>query len=274
MTPWRADGRRVDRDPTETPSVTLRVVLIDDEPLALSRLAAGFARIDGVEVVGTAADGVSAAQAVARLAPDLVMLDIQMPGMNGLALARALDAAPRPDIVFVTAFDHYAPEAFAVEAVDFLLKPVQFDRLTEAVERARRRRDLRRQAGRAAELESVVEALTTEADRYDTEIWVPGREGLVRVQVDQIEWIEAARDYVLLHTPMRSHILRATMAAIGARLDPAQMLRAHRSAFVRLSAVREVRRPSPGRISLVLTTGAEVQVGSIYARAVQTALGI
>lgn len=254
--------------------MTLRVVLIDDEPLALSRLEVGFSRIADVDVVGSAADGISAAAAVARFSPDLVMLDIQMPGMNGLALARALDAAPRPDIVFVTAFDHYAPEAFAVEAVDFLLKPVQFDRLEEAVERARRRRNLRRQAGRAAELEKVVEALKTPAGRYETEFWVPGREGLTRVQVDQIEWIEAARDYVLLHTPVRSHILRATMAAIGERLDPEAMLRVHRSAFVRTSAVREVRRPSPGRLSLILASGAEVQVGSIYARAAQAALGI
>lgn len=254
--------------------MTLRVVLIDDEPLALSRLQVGFDQIDGVEVVGTASDGLSAAETVARLSPDLVMLDIQMPGMNGLALARALDASPRPDIVFVTAFDYYAPEAFAVEAVDFLLKPVQFDRLTEAVERARRRRDLRRQAGRAAELETVVAGLLPEVSRYETEFWVPAREGLARVQADQIEWIEAARDYVLLHTPIRSHILRATMAALGERLDPAQMLRVHRSAFVRLSSVREVRRPSPGRLSLILSSGAEVQVGSIYARGAQAALGI
>lgn len=254
--------------------MTLRVLLIDDEPLALSRLQVGFAVIEGVEIVGTASDGVSAARAVSQLSPDLVMLDIQMPGMNGLALARALEAAQRPDIVFVTAFEHYAPDAFAVEAVDFLLKPVQFDRLREAVDRARRRRDLRRQAGRAAELEVVVESLRGDATRYETEIWVPARDGLARVQVDQIEWIEAARDYVLLHTPLRSHILRATMAAIGERMDPARVIRAHRSAFVRLSAVREVRRPSPGRLALVLASGAEVQVGSVYSSAVQEALGL
>jgi DNA-binding LytR/AlgR family response regulator len=256
------------------PPVTLRVVMIDDEPLASSRLAVGFAKIEGVEVVGTASDGLSAATVIASQAPDLVMLDIQMPGMNGLALARALEATPRPDIVFVTAFEHYAPDAFAVDAVDFLLKPVQFDRLSEAVERARRRRDLRRQAGRAAELESEVTALRGQPSPYEREIWVPGRDGFTRVQVDQVEWIEAARDYVLLHTPIRSHILRATMAAIGARLDPAQMIRVHRSAFVRLSAVREVRRPSPGRIALGLATGVEVQVGSVYAKAVQEALGL
>ncbi len=254
--------------------MTLRVLLIDDEPLALSRLEVAFAQIPGAEVIGTASDGLSAAAAVAELNPDLVMLDIQMPGMNGLALAKALEATSRPDIVFVTAFEHHAPEAFAVEAVDFLLKPVQFDRLREAVERARRRGELRRQAGRAAELEEVVDALKVEAERYDREIWVPGRNGLSRVQVDQIEWIEAARDYVLLHTPIRSHILRATMAGVGERMDPAQMIRAHRSAFVRLSAVREVRRPSPGRLALVLASGAEVQVGSIYARGVQDALGV
>lgn len=251
----------------------LRVLLIDDEPLAVARLEVAFRAIPDVEVVGQANDGIAAAQAIAELKPDLVMLDIQMPGMNGLELARALDVSPRPEIVFVTAFERYAPEAFEVEATDFLLKPVEFERLREAVGRALRRRSLRDKADRAAELEQTIKTQAPESP-YDNELWAPGRSSLVRVPVSQIEWIEAARDYVLLHTPTRSYILRATMSALAQKLDPAVMLRVHRSAFVRLDAVSEIRRAGAGRLVLCLGSGAEVQVGSVYVSAVQQALKV
>ena len=259
--------------------MTLRVLLADDEPLAIERLKVAFRDIPETVVIGAAADGDGAAEAIRTLRPDLVLLDVQMPGMNGLAVAEAVDVEPRPEIVFVTAFEHYAPDAFHVEAADYLLKPVRFERLRQAVERARRRRAQREAVGRAAELEEVVVALRTSGaekasaePRYEDEIWVPTRHGLVRVPVDTIDWIEAARDYVMLHTSTRSHILRATMASIEQRLDPALLLRVHRSAFVRLDAVREVRRPGRGLITLVLGDQAEVQVGRNYVAGVQKAL--
>jgi DNA-binding LytR/AlgR family response regulator len=241
----------------------MRVLLVDDEPPALDRLEAFFANIPEAEVVGRAVNGVEADAAIARLRPDLVMLDIQMPEMSGLALAATLPFDERPEIVFVTAFEHFAPDAFEVEAADYLLKPVRFDRLRQAVERARRR-----QAGRRLENGDPV----TRKGNYDEAIWVPMRDSQVRVPVETIDWVEANGDYATLHTPLRSYLYRTTMSALEKRLDPAELIRVHRSAFVRLSRVAEVRREDKWLLTLVLTDGAEVAVGPNYARAVSEAL--
>ena len=241
----------------------MRVLLVDDEPPALERLEAFFANMPDIEVVGTAANGLEANDKIAALSPDLVMLDIQMPELSGLAVAGALPFDKRPEIVFVTAFEHFAPDAFEVEAADYLLKPVRFDRLRQAVERARRR-----QAGRRAALEPAAAP-----SPYDDAIWVPTRTGQVRVPVETIDWIEATGDYAMLHTSLRSFLYRSTMSALAKRLDPAALMRVHRSAFVRLSKVAEVRRDGRWLVTLVLSDGAEVSVGPNYARAVVTALG-
>lgn len=246
----------------------LRVLLVDDEPLALDRLVALFRQMPGVDVVGTAGDGEEAGRAIAALRPDLVMLDIQMPEKSGLALAADLPVDARPEIVFVTAFEQFAPDAFEVEATDYLLKPVRFDRLRHAVERARRRRALRDAA-------ATVKPIAGNGDSaFDEAIWVQVRNGSLRVPVASIDWIEAARDYVMLHTATRSHIHRATMGALQRRLDPAQLMRVHRSAFVRLGLVTAVQRHANGGLTLTVRDGASVQVGPNYADAVTERLGL
>lgn len=238
--------------------MTIRVLLVDDEPPALERLGTFFDNLPDVVVVGTASNGIDAREAIERLSPDLVMLDIQMPGLSGLAVAGELPVDARPEIVFVTAFEHFAPDAFAVEAADYLLKPVRFDRLRQAVDRARRRREGRLAASRAASADP----------RFDEAIWVPSRRGQVRVPVDTIDWIEAAGDYAMLHTPDQAYLYRTTMSALEKRLDPQQLRRVHRSAFVRPQKVCEVRRVDRWLISLVLDSGVEVSVGPHYARSV------
>ena len=240
----------------------IRVLLVDDEPPALRRLAALFGDIDGAEVIGTAGNGREAAEKIASLAPDLVMLDIQMPGKSGLRVAADLPEERRPEIVFVTAFEQYAPDAFEVEAADYLLKPVRFDRLRQAVERAKRRRALRETAERAAT------AVPVSGGRYADSIWVQVPNGQVRVPVDSIEWIEAARDYVMLHTATRSHIHRASMGTLEEMLDPDQLVRVHRSTFVRPNLVAGVQRLGRGLISLEMKDGASVQVGPTYVKSV------
>jgi DNA-binding LytR/AlgR family response regulator len=243
----------------------MRVLLVDDEPPAIERLATFFANIPGTEIVGAAANGIEAQAAIERLHPDLVMLDIQMPEMGGLALAGTLPLDERPEIVFVTAFEQFAPDAFEVEAADYLLKPVRLDRLRQAVERAKRR-----QTGRRAALQAAVAPTTASA--FDDAIWVQVRDGQTRVPVASIDWIEAAGDYAMLHTPLRSHLLRTTMSALEKRIDPAELMRVHRSAFVRLSRVIEIRRIDKWLLTLVLSDGAEVAVGPNYAKAVAAAL--
>ncbi len=248
--------------------MTLRTLLVDDEPLALERLQVFFRDIAGAEVIGTARDGREAAEAIGRLKPDLALLDIQMPEQNGLRVAATLAPEDRPEIIFVTAFEQYAPDAFEVEAADYLLKPVRFDRLWQAVERAKRRKHQRNLAGRAE-----AAASPREQGREDG-LWVPTRAGAVFVPVESIDWIEAQRDYVMLHTATRSHILRISMRALEDRLDPVQLMRVHRSAFARPANVVEVQRLGRTINALVLRDGAIVQVGPNYSKAVAERLKV
>jgi DNA-binding LytR/AlgR family response regulator len=247
---------------------SMRVLLVDDEPLALDRLAALFADIDGAELVGTARNSKEASERIAALRPDLVMLDIQMPGRSGLALAADLPEEARPEIVFVTAFEHYAPDAFAVEAADYLLKPVRFDRLRQAVGRARRRRDLHRLAA------AGTPAPFAETAAHADAIWVQVAGRQIRLPIDHIEWIEAAKDYVMLHTATRSYIHRSSMASLEALLDPAQLMRVHRSTFVRPAQVVGVQRLGKGLIALDMRDGSVVQVGPNYVKTVLARLGL
>jgi DNA-binding LytR/AlgR family response regulator len=248
----------------------MRVLIADDEPLALERLAFAFRDIDDVEVVGEARNGIEAADKISALAPDVVILDIQMPGRTGMAVAAALPAERRPEVIFVTAYEHFAADAFDVEAVDYLIKPVRLERLRQALERARRRR---------IERAAVASIGSREADagsssaNSDSDIVIPDPRGDRRVPIATIDWIEAAKDYVLLHTQVRSHMVRMTMSELERRLDPAMMLRVHRSAFVRRAAIREVRRPGRGAINLVLEGEVLIAVGPSYLRTVDQALG-
>lgn len=245
---------------------TLNILLVDDEPLALRRLATLFGDIDDAEVVGTAATGEEAEERIAALKPDLVVLDISMPQKSGIRVAADLVADPRPEIIFVTAFEQYAPDAFEVDAADYLLKPVRFDRLRQAVERARRRRSMR----------DAVEKLSgiAPAETRDDAIWVQVASGNLRLPIAQIEWVEAARDYVLLHTSTRSYIHRISMTALERLLDPQQLMRVHRSAFIRPALVKAVPRLGKGLIALEMEDGTVVQVGPTYGRAVLERLGL
>jgi DNA-binding LytR/AlgR family response regulator len=250
----------------------LRTVLVDDEPLALERLAAFFEGIADAEIVGTARDGRQASEVIAALKPDLVLLDVQMPEQSGLRVAATLAEEDRPEIIFVTAFEHYAADAFAVDAADYLLKPVRFDRLWQAIERAKRRKHLRSLADRAEQLEARTGDGT--AGAHDRGIWVQTRNGAVFVPIETIDWVEAARDYVMLHTPTRSHLVRMSMRALEDKLDPDQLIRVHRSAFARPGNVVEVQRMGKTINALVMRDGAVVQVGPNYSGAIAARLNL
>lgn len=252
----------------------MRVLLVDDEALALDRLRVLFGDIEATEIVGQAQDGESAVAMAAEHHPDLVILDIQMPGRNGLWAAAEIARAGGTEVIFITAHEHFAPDAFDLEAADYILKPVRFDRLRQATERARRRRRIARDAERAGVLQSELESLRSHQHvAGDPEIWVPERDGQRRVPIESIDWIEAARDYVLLHTELRSHMLRITMAALEEKLAGSALVRVHRSAFVRPSRVVEVKRQQR-TTCLVLSDGTSVQVGPSYVAAVEAALGL
>lgn len=244
----------------------LRILLVDDEPLALRRLETLFGDIDGVALVGTAATGEEAEARIAALRPDLVVLDISMPRKSGIRVAADLAVDPRPEIIFVTAFEQYAPDAFEVDAADYLLKPVRFDRLRQAVERARRRRAMRDAADRMAG--------APPAGGAEEAIWVQVAGGNLRLPIAQIEWVEAARDYVLFHTATRSHMHRISMAALEQVFDPRLLMRVHRSTFIRPALVKGVQRLGKGLIALEMEDGAVVQVGPSYVKSVLERLGL
>lgn len=243
-------------------SKVMRLLLVDDEPLALRRLELALRDVPDVEIVGTARDGDAALDEAVRLKPDLIILDVEMPGRSGLSVAAEFEREDDTEIIILSAFDRYAASAFEVEAIDYLLKPLKPERLSRSLDRARRR-----QADRAARVSMLAEQHAGE----EQTLHVPDRNGGRNVAIKDIIWIEAARDYALIHTQMRSHILRATMAELSERL-PDSILRIHRSALVALSEVRRWGVPSKGVCSLILSDGTEVGVGPSYIAEVRTAL--
>jgi two-component system response regulator AlgR len=231
----------------------LATLIVDDEPLGVERLQILCAKLPGVRLVGSAADGHAALRLVEALKPDLVLCDISMPDMDGIAVARALQAMPqRPQIVFVTAFDQFAVSAFDVEAADYLLKPVAPDRLSTAIARARAR---------------IHATGAPQEGGWLTEIWVPHRSEVVRIDVDFIERIEAERDYMRLCLADRSYLVHTTITELERRLDPAKFMRLHRSTIVRRDRIERLRHDGAGGWFAELKGGVEVRIGRSYAAA-------
>jgi DNA-binding LytR/AlgR family response regulator len=242
----------------------LRVLIVDDEPLARRRLEILLREQDGVELVGAAADGLAARGLIAEQAPDVVLLDIRMPGMTGLEVLDAL--GPRgPIVIFVTAFDRFALDAFERAAFDYLLKPVEPSRLHAALARARGALQDRAAAERVQELEEVLRNLRsgsgspTAAAGFDREIWIQERGRRISLPVAAIDWVAAERDYVRIHTGARSFLVRQAIGALAARLDPQLFLRVHRSSLVRCDRIVGIRHAG-GRGAITLSTGAEIAV--------------
>ena len=252
----------------------LRIFCADDETLALRRLQLLLDRIGDVEVVGTARSGPEAVDAIRTLKPDLVLLDIRMGSMDGFAVAEALLGEAAPLVVFVTAFDEFAVRAFEISAVDYLVKPVELERLEAAIAKARASLAAADAGMRAAELQAIVEALrmSRRADsgkRYETEIWAQRLGEFVRIRTQDIDWIEAERDYVHIHVGERSYLLRETMSGLESRLDPEAFLRIRRSALVRTERVQSVRRAGYGDFRVQLADGPQLRVGRTYVKAVR-----
>ena len=230
----------------------IRTLIVDDEPLAIERLQILCARIANVSLVGTAADGNSALRLIKALKPDLVLLDIQMAGMNGIALAQVLaEAETRPALIFVTAYDHFAVAAFDVAAVDYLLKPVEAARLERAIAR------LSSHTGRLADDAACESAWTKE-------FWVPHRSEVIRIAVQDIDLIVAERDYMRIHVGPRSFLLHETISELERRLDPAEFVRLHRSTLARRDRIVGFKHNGAGAWQAQLRDGRWLRVGRTY----------
>jgi two-component system LytT family response regulator len=259
--------------------MTIRTILVDDEPLATQGLMLRLQAHDDVEVIGTASNGREAIRAIKTDKPDLVFLDIQMPGFDGFSVIQGLMDVDPPLFVFVTAYSEHALRAFEVQAVDYLEKPVLEDRLATTLERVRQRlaeRGAQQHAERLAEalaehapeaaeeLGESAPAAAPESGRFEKMINIKDQGQIFRVDVDTIERIDAAGDYMCIQTGDNTLILRETMKDLEKRLDPRRFQRVHRSTIVNLDLVRQVKPHTNGECFLVLNSGAQVKVSRSY----------
>ena len=246
----------------------LRVLVVDDEPLVREGIRVFLEREPGVRVVGEARNGEEALARIRELGPDLVLLDVQMPGMDGFAVVSALAPEERPAVVFVTAFSEYAIKAFEVHAVDYLLKPFDAERFATALRRARARMG----EGKADRLEALL-ATVRPAPAYPERLLLKQDGAVVVVPADEIDWIEAADNYVQIHARAGRYMARETMKQIEAKLDPARFARVHRSAIVNLSRVKSLSPLTAGENIITLTTGARVTLSRSYRDEFRARLG-
>lgn len=238
---------------------TLRTLIVDDEPLAVERMQVICAKMDDLNVVGTASDGAQALRLVEALQPDLILLDMTMPEVDGLSVARALAEAdePRPAVVFVTAHDNYAVEAFDLDAVDYVLKPVKPERLERAIQRAIARRGER----------------SAKDGKWLEELWIPHRSELIRIDTEEVSRIDAERDYVRLHVEDRSYLLLQTIAGLEKRLDPEKFIRIHRSTILRKDRIKGLRHDGLGVWSAEMEGGEALRIGRTYLPKVKAMAG-
>ena len=230
-------------------SAPLRTLIVDDEPLAVERMQLICSRLPALSVIGTASDGEAALRLIAALEPDLILLDLTMPETDGLSVARRLaESASPPAVIFVTAHDEFAVEAFDLDAVDYVLKPVAPDRLERAISRVGKRRA----------------PTTAKTDEWLSEFWVPHRSELVRVPVSEVLRIDAERDYVKLHVAGCSYMLLQTITGIEQRLDPAQFIRIHRSCILRRAHVTGLVHEGLGVWSAETADGQTLRIGRTY----------
>lgn len=244
----------------------MRVLVVDDEPLARRGVIKRLSRHADVELVGEAGNGHAALNSIQALRPDVVFMDIQMPGTNGLDVVRAMKPADRPLVIFLSAYGQFALNAFEVYAIDYLLKPIDDERFLEALQRARDVQASRRgveQGGRAS---------PKDAQRFPARFSVRAGQKDVVIAVDEVAWVEAMGDYAGLHVQGKVYLLRETVHRLMEQLDPDQFVRIHRSTIVRLDRIAEIQVLTNRDSLLRLSDGASLRVSRTYSEALRRAL--
>jgi two-component system LytT family response regulator len=249
----------------------IRTLVVDDEPLARERLMGLLAGEPDIEAIGQCRDGEEAARAIVEHSPDLVFLDVQMPAMNGFEVIEAVGSERMPLVIFVTAYDQHALKAFQVRALDYVLKPFDRERFQEALQRARAhiQRDETGDLGRR--LLALVKDLRRDQPKTDRLVVKSGGR-LFFLRTDEIDWIEAAGNYVRLHVGATSHLLRETMNAIEGRLDPEKFFRIHRSRIVNMERIQEMQPWLNGEYAVLLRTGTRLTLSRGYREKLQERL--
>jgi two-component system LytT family response regulator len=258
--------------------MAIRTIIVDDEPLAIQGLELRLRAFDDVEIIERCANGREAIRAVRTLKPDLVFLDIQMPGFDGFSVVAGLADIEPPLFVFVTAFGQHALKAFEAQAVDYLMKPVDQDRLAATIDRVRQRLSEKRSSEESERLKEILTEVAPDsipddmaadsdahaANRYERVLNIKDRGQIFRVDVGDIERIDAAGDYMCIYTADQTLILRETMKDLEKRLDPRKFQRIHRSTIVNLDNIKSVKPHTNGECFLVLCSNTQVKVSRSY----------
>ena len=240
--------------------MTVRTIVVDDEPLAREWIREHQQADDEVELVAECEDGFKAVQMIDKLRPDLVLLDVQMPGLDGFGVLGMLEGGPPPAVVFITAFDRYALKAFDVHAIDYLLKPVAPERLHKALERTKERLAKKTTEETAGELLELLREVRRYPDWFLVK--AEGRSHFVRVK--DIDWIESKRNNVVLHVGTSGHVYHDTTSGIESKLDPTRYLRIHRSTIVNIDRIKELHPWFNGDYQVVLKDGTKLTMSSTY----------
>jgi two-component system, LytTR family, response regulator len=241
----------------------INTLIVDDEPLARDRVKRFLRDENDIKVIGECGNGKEAISAIREKRPELVFLDIQMPEKNGFEVVKALDQKSLPAVIFVTAYDQYALQAFDVHALDYLLKPFNRDRLHKAVAHARDQIATKRIGNLDERLSSLIADLRSEK-KYLERLVVKSVGRVFFLKVDEIDWIEAAGNYVKLHSGRDAHMIRETMNGIEAKLDPDKFLRIHRSTVVNIDRIKELHPMFSGDYAVILRNGTELALSRNY----------
>lgn len=241
----------------------ITTLIVDDEPLARERLKRFLRDEPEIEIIGECGDGESAVTSIKQQRPDLIFLDIQMPEKNGFEVIRSLGIKKLPIVIFVTAYDQYALQAFDVHALDYLLKPFNKERLHRAVSRAREQFAKKNSGSIDERIISLLEDLRPEK-RYLERLVVKTSGRIFFLKAEEIDWIEAAGNYVKIHSGRDAHMIRETMNGIEAKLDPDRFLRIHRSTVVNVDKIKELHPMFSGDYAVILRNGAELSLSRNY----------
>ncbi len=250
----------------------LRILIVDDEELARRGVAARLAGHPNVTVVGLCANGFEAVEAIQQHTPDLVFLDVQMPEMNGFDVLAALDPEAMPAVIFITAYDQHALRAFEVHALDYLLKPIDDDRFRDALKRAQKFLTGQQRGSLNQQLLDLLKAVQPER-AYPPRFVIKQGGRIQFVRTEAIDWVEAAGDYVCLHVGGKRHLMRETMAAMEARLDPQRFVRIHRSTIVNADRIRELEPGFNGDHVVLLEDGTQLKQSRSYRNRLDALLG-
>ena len=250
----------------------IRTLVVDDEPMARERILGLLAQETDVEVIGQCADGVQAVSAIQQLSPELVFLDVQMPAVDGFGVIKQVGADKMPMVVFVTAYDEYALQAFEVHALDYLLKPFGRDRLQQCLDHARHQRDRHRAGELGKSLLALVQDFKPEQKKQDRLVVKSGGR-VFFVRTEDIDWIEASGNYVRLHLKEQSYLFRETMNQMESRLDPQRFFRIHRSRIVNTERIKELQPWFNGEYVVVLHNGTQLRLSRSYREKLEERLG-